>query len=65
MSIIKIGSSYLLFVMSILISLGHNSEPLVHNSDRCFIIRTVMSILLPATSPQSLFVDRSRHNELF
>jgi hypothetical protein len=36
---------YLLFVMSILISLCHNSEPLVHNSDRCFIIRTIMSIL--------------------
>jgi hypothetical protein len=43
--ILKIVSSYLLFVMSILISLCHNSERLVHNSDRCFIIRTVMSIL--------------------
>jgi hypothetical protein len=41
MSILKIVSSYRLFVMSILISLCHNSEPLVHNSDRnCFIIRT-------------------------
>jgi hypothetical protein len=48
MSILKIVSSvssYLLFVMSILISLCHNSEPLVHNSDRCFIIRTAMSII--------------------
>jgi hypothetical protein len=46
-SLLKIVSSYLLFVMSILISLSHNSEPFVHisNSDRCFIIRTVMSIL--------------------
>jgi hypothetical protein len=46
MSKLKIVSSYLLFVMSILISLCQNSEPLVHNSeDRCFIIRNVMSIL--------------------
>jgi hypothetical protein len=47
MSVLKIVSSYLLFVMSILISLCHNSEPLVHNSDLCFIIRTIMSILFP------------------
>jgi hypothetical protein len=40
LSLLKIVSSYLLFVMSILISLCHNSEPLVHNSDRYFIIRT-------------------------
>jgi hypothetical protein len=59
MSILKIVSSYLLFVMSILIC--HNSEPLVHNSDRCFIIRTVMSILFPiyrTVMSILLFVDR-------
>jgi hypothetical protein len=58
MSILKIVNSYLLFVMSKFISLCHNSEPLVHNSDRCFIIRTVMSIFYGARKDHNRLIYR-------